>query len=102
MNEALERACKAEGARLFPTVPSVSTRGHRHTLEHRRAPLNFRKRFHFEYDRALAQLARKVVEAPSSEVSSSCLDSWAWVTLLEQGLDQVTSGGASPQPAVAL
>lgn len=58
--------------------------------------------FHSEYDGALAQLAREVVEAPFPEVSSSCLDSWPWVTLQEQGLDQVTSGGASPQPAVAL
>lgn len=67
--------------------------------------------FHFEYDQALVQLAGEAVEAPFSEMSSSCLDtvldSQPWVTLLghlllQQGLDQVISRNASPQPATAL
>lgn len=42
------------------------------------------------------------MEPSSLEESSSCLDtildSQPWVTLLEQGLHQVTSRAASPQP----
>jgi len=43
--EHLKAGCGAEGARLFPVVPSARTRGRGHTLELRRFPLNIRKHF---------------------------------------------------------
>ena len=45
MPKYLKGGCKEDGARLLSVVPSVSTRGNAHKLEHKLFPLNTRKPF---------------------------------------------------------
>lgn len=74
--EHLQGGYKKDGSRLFPGVPSDSTRGDGYTLKHRRRPLNIRKLL-FPVRVNEHWLLREVVESPSLEISKSFSRSWA-------------------------
>ena len=91
MYKTPEEGCNENRARLFPEVPSASTRGHGHKLEHRRFPLNSRQHF------CAVQVTEHWHRLPrgcgvsSSEVSRSLLavglGTLLWVALLQWGWD---------------
>ena len=65
-------------------VPSARTRGHGHTVKHRRFPLNIRKHFFtVRVTEHWHRLPREAVESPL-EILKCCLGNRLSVALLEQ------------------
>ena len=72
MYKHLQGGCRGDGARLFPVVPSARTRGHGHTLTHRRVPLDIRKHFlTVRVTERWHRLPREAVVPPSMEMFST-------------------------------
>jgi len=87
----LQGGCQEDGARLFPVVPSNSTRGNGHKPKPVKFHLNTRKNFFtLRVTEPWHRLPREVVESPSLEIFQTHLDKvlcrLLWVTLLRQGV----------------
>jgi len=100
----LEGGCQ-DRARLFPVVPSDSTRGNGHKLKHRKFQLNMRKNFFpLRVMEPWHRLSREVVDSPSLEIFKTHLDavlcSLLWVTLLRQGVGLGDPQRSLPTPNV--
>ncbi|KAL9821504.1 uncharacterized protein GJ701_016605 isoform 1-T4 [Geothlypis trichas] len=104
VHKLLQGGCKEDGSRLFPGVPSDSTRGDGRIMKHRRLPLNIRNLlFPVRVTEHGHRLPRKVVVSPSLEILKSCvrviLNYQLLVALLEQWLDHMTARSpCQPQP----